>query len=517
MNNKIYIKELVISNWRNINNPIKLNFNENYNEIKGMNGLGKTSILDAIGYMLFQKNSYGTLDFNKSQYDENGEIKEKCPVIKLIVNYFNENYILETNNDNWFINGSKLNSKQKYLEFLNQILKIDLNDLYFLSKPELLLDTFLRSQKSSDKQKIREYIIHVLNSTSNKKIDIEKFEKNTSKKEQIVSIKKEKDNELKSKRKELENIRNINPTIENNHNIDDIEIKKELQNINEQISKYKNIQNKIENLDYQISDIKIKINKLEQSNYNYNNNPQNERWINIWLAILLLVLGIIPGLIYLLICLSKKNKNNEQNIYQDKSQSIELNNYYKEIDKLKNERENLSNDYFYKSSDINDLFSKKLELEQTINSNNNSREEFEYLKIKYSSIKKEIQNIEKEVENLKQQEMEINQENKEIALQTNQILENTFPELSISLFNQKENEDIEIKKNGVPFKYLNHASKQNIVFQFSEILNSSRIIPFFLIDHAESINKIHIPKNNQVIACKVSNDSVLILNGKNIY
>lgn len=517
MNNKIYIKELTIENWRNFNHQITLKFNDNFNEIKGMNGLGKTSILDAIDYMLFLKNSYSNTDFNESQYSENGDIKTNSPKIKLLLSFCDYDYTLETNDHKWFINGNKINSRQKYLEYLSEFLRIKLDDLFFLTKPNLLLDPFLKTQRSTEKQKIRDSIIQVVNSLSNEKIDVKKFEENTKAKEEIIALKKEKNNELKSKKINIESIKNINPNIENNNIIDDLELKQELQKINEKINRYSELQNKIQNLNTQIKDVEIKINNLN-SNQHSNSNYQNKRSsINIWVAIFLLILGVIPGLIYIFVCLSKKNKNDDWNIDDDKNQSIESNNYHKEIDRLKKELEVLLNNDFYQSTDISELFNKKSEIEKIINSNNSSRQEFEYLKIQYSSLQKEIETIEKEIIDLKEKENKINEENKEIAFQTDKLLKNIFPDLSISLFNQKETEDIDIKKNGVPFKYLNHAAKQNILFKFNEILNPKKIIHFILIDHAESINEIYIPKNNQAIVCKVSRDNGLILNGKNIY
>lgn len=214
----------------------------------------------------------------------------------------------------------------------------------------------------------------------------------------------------------------------------------------------------------------------------------------------------------------KKNKNNTNYNFDDvKDVSIELNNYYKEIKNLKNERDILVENEFYKTTDINELFKKKTQIENQINANDNSEEEFRKIKIKYSILLDESIKLEEEINKLKEKENKINEENKIIASQTDHILKKVFPELSISLFNEKDVEDIVIKKDGVPFKYLNYAAKQNIVFQFNEKLNSNQIIPFFLIDHAESINKIYKPNNNQTIICKVSNDSGLILNGKNIY
>lgn len=50
---KLKIKSIHINSFRALKN-ISLIFNDSYNEITGMNGTGKSSILDAIRYMISQ-------------------------------------------------------------------------------------------------------------------------------------------------------------------------------------------------------------------------------------------------------------------------------------------------------------------------------------------------------------------------------------------------------------------------------------------------------------------------------
>ena len=83
--------QLKITNFRNIN-ELEINFNDNFTEISGRNGLGKTNTLSAILWCLFGKNIYDEKLFTISPIIDGIEDNSINTIVKLIIN--NE-YVIE--------------------------------------------------------------------------------------------------------------------------------------------------------------------------------------------------------------------------------------------------------------------------------------------------------------------------------------------------------------------------------------------------------------------------------------
>lgn len=83
--------QLKITNFRNIN-ELEINFNDNFTEISGKNGLGKTNTLSAIMWCLFGKNIYDEKLFTISPIIDEKEDNSINTIVKLVIN--NE-YVIE--------------------------------------------------------------------------------------------------------------------------------------------------------------------------------------------------------------------------------------------------------------------------------------------------------------------------------------------------------------------------------------------------------------------------------------
>lgn len=67
------IKSLELVNFKNQQN-LKVDFSESVTNIFGANGAGKTTIVDAVSFLLWQKDSRGNADTKMRPYDKNGEL-----------------------------------------------------------------------------------------------------------------------------------------------------------------------------------------------------------------------------------------------------------------------------------------------------------------------------------------------------------------------------------------------------------------------------------------------------------
>ena len=106
---KLKIKRIHINSFRALKN-ISLNFNDAYNEITGMNGTGKSSILDAIRYMISQYDINNKKMINTktiTQENKNYRENEILPNIELVLSHDDNEIKLETDSKNWYINGIK--------------------------------------------------------------------------------------------------------------------------------------------------------------------------------------------------------------------------------------------------------------------------------------------------------------------------------------------------------------------------------------------------------------------------
>lgn len=157
---RIEFKKISIKNFKGVLEERTITFNPTLTQILGANHAGKTTVVDAVRWVLFGKNSEGTSVFGIDPKDENGEIihhLDNTVVLELTVN--NDNYRLEkVRSETWskprqqeeaeltghttryFVNGNKY-SQQDYKEVIDNIcdenlFKVLTMPSYFPSLPE---------------------------------------------------------------------------------------------------------------------------------------------------------------------------------------------------------------------------------------------------------------------------------------------------------------------------------------------------------------------------------------------
>ncbi len=275
---KLYIKTLEINNFRHIINPIKLTFNEHINYLTGKNGVGKTTIIDAIIYLIYKsdENKKTTLT-NINHIDDQGGVSKKNPSIKLLVNFDNEDIELELNNKKLYIDNIEESNYDSYKKRLEK--KLYIKDLSFLFKniiPIAFLD-IIKSRRSDESNELKKSFLTVANIKNGYIIKQSKIDENNDNITNITDELKNKSKEKKEIEEVIKHFENEYPDIDfNTINEDDIdnskiELKKEEVEIKNRISNYKIKQQKNDDIISKISnrtyEKKIKGNELEKLNY----------------------------------------------------------------------------------------------------------------------------------------------------------------------------------------------------------------------------------------------------------
>lgn len=73
---EIILKDIELKNFKGVKN-LKTEFNDGANVVKGANGTGKTTLVDAFNWLLFEKDSTGAAQFDIKTIDPSGEVKHK--------------------------------------------------------------------------------------------------------------------------------------------------------------------------------------------------------------------------------------------------------------------------------------------------------------------------------------------------------------------------------------------------------------------------------------------------------
>lgn len=530
---KLKVKKLHINSFRALKN-ISLNFDDNYNEITGMNGTGKSSILDAIRYMISQNDinnkkmiNTKTINPNHNKYKDS----ELLPNIELVLSYDDNELKLETDSKNWYINGIKQSNRSSYLSSLYEKLSIQQDDFLRSFNP-FIMDYYLSSErKNNENIEIKNNIINIANILEKENKIIEPKEYNQIL-EQIENIKEERKFILDSiKEKENEKQWFIQYNNIENINVNNFDIEKEekqqverLQELKIKESKFDQINLDINNkeseytsIDNRIKELERKLNKFKNGEYvNKQNISSKIKLSEKILLIILYFLFIIPGLIYKKYLIKKYNNNND---FQDELIIKEIRNIENDINDLKKEKDriekaidDLKNNIFYKDVDVAKIRNEIFTLEKLLNKNEMNEKILEL-----KNIDSDIEELREELKtidfNLNKQEEHKNNINKK----TSAIIKKYFPNFDVSLFNDEKNDEaLIIKKDNIPLNCMNYSQKMNVIFELNNFLKHKRNIEvFFLIDGGESFNKI--TSTNQVIVAKVNNEKDLKLNGKNIY
>lgn len=300
----LILRELTINKFRILKN-IKIFFSESYNEITGENGIGKSSILDAIRYMLTERDENGSKLLNVKTITLSNEFES--PDIELIIRFQSKEISLKTKNEKWFINNIEQKNKTIYFSSLHEKLNnIKPDDLIFAINPNILKDNLSSAKDTKNKENIKELIVSIANTLSDENSQIISnnefqdliFEINDLKR-QLSDIKKE----IKEKNNSIEHFKKMHSEISNweiTNDVSDFD-KLELELKNKKIE-YENITSKIDKKEHELKETNIKINEidnislnLQSKNYDKKKNLQLVNWF-LWFyfsLLLFLVLYII--------------------------------------------------------------------------------------------------------------------------------------------------------------------------------------------------------------------------------
>ncbi|MDE5617234.1 MAG: ATP-binding protein [Ureaplasma sp.] len=361
--NKLLVKNINIIQWRGLHN-LKLDFNENYNEICGKNGSGKSSILDLIKYMLFD-----TKNLNK--YSKNINSSDLLPNVDIDLSFNNEIIHLHTQKDEWFIDGVHFNTKIDYQKSLSQRLGLkDINDIKSNIFPNLLEDIFLTNKQ--DSKEGRDELMSILEP----KLSSESrcLVKNGGLKflfTEIYSLEeeiKQKNKMIKEKNYEIRSFKEHNKEILdwNTDNLNNID--KEIIENNKIISNYENVENKIANLRSE----KIKLENDLDNKKEFNKSQDKLKLTAFQILLIVLTFGI-----YFLILKSKFKNENQISEY---NWSIQYKQIESEINKIQNEINSLMHDKNYENVDIELLRNKKRDLDSATANHSSYLAKKQYLK-----------------------------------------------------------------------------------------------------------------------------------------
>ncbi|MGL4768839.1 MAG: AAA family ATPase [Mycoplasmoidaceae bacterium] len=431
----IVIKSIEIKRFRGIKN-FCLDFINGINIIEGKNGLGKSTILDAIKYMFCFN------DNNIYFINEDLTFDKTPPDISMNL-FVNEKEIVLINKEkNWMINNI-FYKKNDYKQRLSEIFEInDVNLIISQIDPNNWLEKHLLSEKASESKEIRDSILKVINAENENIIDEKKFISLTEDISNLeFKIKKFK-NDLKENKYNIAQLVQDNKDIDfeipiNNNNNYDYEIEKKYY---EKLNEYNSLKNKIDLINANIKDLDIKNIKFENC---INTNSSKKSFFDIILIIITL------GIYYFFL----KNKNNysenESNKFQNNKKKEELKS------KLKKELDELSS----KIDKINNIeITEKLNLLKKEKEFAEEKNEYKLKMLKrYSKLNEECENFSENILKCENDKNILMNEKKELIKIIVNIFDNTFKSFKINL---SDDINLIIQKNGVEFKKLNYSSKK---------------------------------------------------------
>lgn len=493
---KIFIISLTINNFRALKN-IGLNFNNGINMITGVNGSGKTTILDAINYLMFSKtkNKISALSGDKPDLNMNLSYDDK------IIN-------IATSRGKWFINEVEQKSGSTYKESLKNILNVDLDSLWLNANPNYLVDCFFG--KSKDCVKIRDVIVSAVNSNLDKQEQVDPSElvelqtKIEGVDDEIGKIKKD----IKNTKNYIELIKQENPDIVdwslNSDNVSKAEIQKKLDDVIKELKENKKTIEDVSKLQTEINRLKNDLNDSNPStNYQKTNSDRKMSIIDIILFILTL------GLYYFV----WKNKNKTNDVTSFRNAINKNSNIEKEIEKKQQRVEELKKSKIY-NLNLDDLSAKRNKYESMLDDNDISMQ----LKNKYHNNNQKLQELENDLSDMKSKKSGYEKAKYKLSEKINIKIKEFFPDFEISLFDDKMNPIVVVKQKEVELEHLNHAHKFNIIYQINDFMSFDKDINVFkLIDGAESFNNLYTKEDSQIIYAKVTDDKEIKLNGKNIH
>ena len=535
---KLILDTLTINKFRALK-KVHLSFAERHNEITGFNGLGKSSILDCIRFMMTDRDDSNSKFQNFKTITKTNE--EEFPNVELKINFKNKAIVLRTEDNNWFINENKLNSRNAYLNALENILGVKQEQLVFAINPNILKDILSGKKETKNKDKVRATIVGVANSLSDKddkvmsQSEFEELNKNMS---DLDSEIKNLDSDIRSLERRLSIFNRQYKDVDWN-SLDSLnnDLNKEDTKLKNQKNHYSDIQDQIYKKQSELKDLKNKKLDLENKQFNevkvVNQPPKVEQKKErnfptageVCLLLLLCLLFNLFGLIYLFAYIVPKYKNKKaqkkEKVYFNEN-TVHYNepNYAEEIDKIKRKIENLEKEIKdlkthpnYKGVNLNNIVDRLNQIQVLKNKNTDLKMQKE----KKDELENQLNQI-KALKNKKEKDLDKKEQQKKLVIQkTNQVMEKYFYNFHIDFFDENNNEILKVSKNYIPLDYLNYSERMNCVFEINNFLNKRlNFSTFVLIDAGESFNKVYDSKN-QIIITKVAEDHKLKLNGKEVH
>lgn len=532
---KLILNELTINKFRALKN-VDLKFTERHNEITGANGMGKSSILDCIRFMMTDRDELNSKLHNFKTITKTNE--EEFPNVELKIKFKNKDFHLKTLDNQWFINGNKLNSRTAYLNAIENLLGVKQEQLVFSINPNILKTILSGNKETKNKDKIRSTIVGVANSLSDKDDQVmsqNDYEQLSNNIENLGNDIKGLNSDIRSAERRIQNFKRENNEIKDWNSPDKInDLNKEEEKLKNQKKQYSDISDDIYKKQSQLKDLKNKKIELENAG-NYNNELENSKPEPIKeqrdtpsageKTFLILSSCLIVGVFYSIYLyrkyVVKPNKNPKSNNDINKTNKANKSNANKEnidriqndINKLDKEIKDLQNNPNYKNVNVNKIVDRLNEIQNLKNNN-----------IDIKMHKKKMDDLQEELEQLKalkaKKEKELDKKNhqkKAVAEKTNQVMKKYFHNFQIDFFDENDNEILKVSKDNIPLDYLNYSEKMNSIFEINSFLNKRlSFSTFVLIDAGESFNKVYDSKN-QIIITKVTTDHKLKLNGKDAH
>ena len=284
----------------------------------------------------------------------------------------------------------------------------------------------------------------------------------------------------------------------------EINLSKELDKLKNEKKNYDNLKRDISFKEAQIDQKRNSLEIIEKPRNDISGNKFKKDKKNSFIDIFLTIITF--GLYWFLVI--KKRESNDKN--DVKSFMIDS----KQRKKLESEIIDLEKELLILKQKISTI--PIVEINSKIENSKNESDQISKSTNKYNEIKKNLQLKEQESIDNDRELAIFEQKRSKIYEQINNTVKAYFKSFDIDLLNNDR--AILIKQNGIEWKYLNNAAKQNIIFKLNEFLKKGiNLKTFSLIDNGESINYLQIESDSQYIIAEVTKDNKLTLNDEEIY
>ena len=141
---EIKLNKLILENFKCFQ-QLEIDFNNGQDlVINGANGTGKTTIMDALNWLLFKKNSHGDQDFSVKPLDKNGNSKKS-----VVISVYGE----------FLVNGDLVTFKRTMEEQWTRKTWFKRCNIYWLTHIHMKLMVYLHQVKKHTKKLLQIYVM----------------------------------------------------------------------------------------------------------------------------------------------------------------------------------------------------------------------------------------------------------------------------------------------------------------------------------------------------------------------